>query len=161
MLGVESQQQQEQWDRDDKETAYNRVMEQILYSGKLPSDSDLAAVGMTKDQAKAYQQAYNESKTTTSGNGKDTTSNSGTTYKSLPDPGSDAYGYIVKAIQSATSLDELNGITMEYINVYGKDAIMSMWAFKKKVKELSPTQKSIDPTSSPGGPLGIYTAQIK
>ena len=149
------------WDRQDQANAKSDLINLITSTGYSPTDAELKAAGMTQKQAEGYAKAYTDSKTTTSGNGN---GNSGTTYKSLPDPGSESYRYIEKAILGATSLADLNGITQEYINMYGEDAIRGMWAFNKKLKELMPTNGSdvrLSSTGGVGGPSGVMRAEIK
>ena len=108
----------------------------MISAGFEPSDEDLAAAGMTRAEADALKNAYTASvskggdKNNNGGNEVD----GGTDYKDL-DVGSTAYNTISKAIARATSLDELNAITQEYLALgYDPEQIKAM--IKQKLKEL-------------------------
>lgn len=103
----------------------------LIANGYDATDSELAAVGLTKEQAKIYAGSNSKS----------------VEYEKLL-PGTDAYGIVQKAINGATSLEELNEITKEYIRIYGEDAIKGMAAFQKRLRELKPKQQNQTPTSN-------------
>ena len=79
------------------------------------------------------EQAYNEYLSTYTG----TDTGDGPTFEKL-ETGSNAYNTIIRAINGAKSLDELDSITQEFTWTYGKDAIKRLGAFKTKLAELTP-----------------------
>ena len=64
-----------QYEQDTK-TEFKRLADRIAGIGYEPTDSELEAAGMTREQAKGYKKAYDDSKITTGGN-------NGTTYTKL------------------------------------------------------------------------------
>ena len=126
-----------------KENDKNRLIDLMTSTGYEPTDSELAAVGLTKEQAKGYKDVYTNSLKTGSNGG-----NGGTTqYKELV-PGSTEYLYITKNIMKAEDLEDLHAITLEYKG-YGYD-IANMAVFKQKLAELSPKDgPAVDTTVTP------------
>ena len=55
-----------QYEQDTK-TEFNRLADRIAGTGYEPTDSELEAAGMTREQAKGYKKAYDDSKITTGG----------------------------------------------------------------------------------------------
>ena len=123
-------------DEDKKTEAWKTLMTKIQM-GYTPTDDELAAAGMTRDEAATYADYFsNNSGTTGTTNKNDTTDTP--EYEEFPAPGSTAYNYMVGQINKAESLDELSAITSEYIRKYGEDAIRNLTAFQRKLEELTP-----------------------
>lgn len=108
-----------------KANAKSDLINLITSTGYNPSDSELAAAGMSREQANSYKDAYTASQT------KDPT------YHKL-EAGSEAYKIISKDIGNAASLDALNDITLMYIGLgYDPEQIKAM--MQSKLKELTPS----------------------
>jgi hypothetical protein len=60
---VGDEQWQQEFDRNGQNTDYNRLVDLITTSGYVPSEAELAAAGMTKEQAAAYKNYYDTAKT--------------------------------------------------------------------------------------------------
>lgn len=137
---------------DDQRYNYEKLYGLISSTGYEPTADELAAAGMTKAEADALKNAYTASGSKGNNNGGDKPTG-GTDYKDL-DVGSTAYNTISKAIARATSLDELNAITQEYLAL-GYDPAQIKAMIQQKLKELEGANGTID-TSVPslGGGIG-------
>lgn len=150
--------EENQKDRDAtaKANAKSDLINLITATGYEPTESELEAAGMSREQANSYKDAYTASLTSTGGDG-----GTETTYSEL-EVGSTAYNIIQKAINGATDLDDLALITSEYIRIYGEDAIKGMYAFQKKLEELTPKGGGITGGggSSYGGSRSAYAVSL-
>ena len=72
----------EQYAREDKNNAYTRIMNAIS-AGYNPTDEELAAAGMTRNEANAYKSAYSRSLYSGSGSGGGSTKLSTSDYERL------------------------------------------------------------------------------
>lgn len=91
--------------------------------------------GLTDDELAAIKDA-NKPK---GGRGGGPTGPTGPTYIKLVQ-GSDDYNNLVKAIRGAESIEDLDGITSEYLYFgYNPDDIWNLWAFQQKHSEFAPT----------------------
>ena len=120
----ESEEAQKSRAESNKANSKNELIT-LIANGYTPTKSELDAVGITEEQAKIYANSNSKA----------------VEYEKLL-PGTDAYGIVQKAINGATSLEDLNEITKEYIRIYGEDAIKGMAAFQKRLKELKPKQQN-------------------
>ena len=112
----------------DQNNSYNQLAGLISSTGYKPTADELNAAGMSQAQANALMNSYKNSQ---SGSGTD--NKTGTDYKDL-DVGSTAYSTIKKEIDRATSPEELNDITLEYLALgYNPDQIKAL--IQKKLKE--------------------------
>lgn len=127
---------------DDQRYDYEKLYGLIGSTGYEPTADEL------KNE---YTNSKSGSKGNGNGNGNDPAA--GTDYKDL-DVGSTAYNTISKAIARATSLDELNAITQEYLAL-GYDPAQIKAMIQQKLKELEGENGTID-TSVPslGGGFG-------
>lgn len=129
----------------ESQDSYNRLAGLISSTGYEPTTDELKAAGMTKEQAKALKDSYtaslNKGNTNNPSNPSDPSDPS---YKDL-DVGSAAYNAISKAIRNATSLDELEAITQEYLAL-GYDPAQIKAMIQQKLKELEAGNGPIDTT---------------
>jgi hypothetical protein len=138
---AEFDEEKRQYAADEQKANYNNLANLITSYGYQPSAEELKAAGMSDKQAQSMLDGYNKSQVAaTSGGGVG--SKTGTKYKDL-DVGSSAYNGIVTGIKKATTLDELNAITSEYIALgYNPDQIYAMMT--QKLTELQKGSEPID-----------------
>lgn len=127
----------------ESQDSYNRLADLISSTGYTPTADELKAAGMTKAEANALKNAYTASGSK-GGNKTGNNPSGGTDYKDL-DVGSTAYNTISKAIARATSLDDLNAITQEYLAL-GYDPAQIKAMIQQKLKELEGKNGAIDTT---------------
>ena len=115
-----TEQNEKEWERQDKETAKNDLINLITGTGYKPTDEELKAAGITRDQANSYTKAYTDSKTATSG-GTGTGSNAGAKYSDL------GVGTQTQWDSYAKKADTWNGLTDVWgrMKIAGHDPIGS------------------------------------
>ena len=133
-----------------KANAKSDLINLITSTGYDPSDAELNAAGMTREQAKGYLNSYNSSK-----------SSQPPTYLKL-EAGSDAYKYIDKEIQGAESLDALKTIAQKYAALGYDPAVIEVMT-QNKLKELTPKLRDLpNPTGvGGGGGGGVMRAEAR
>lgn len=139
---VGDDQWQDSFDRTGMDTAYNRLADLIANTGYVPTDEELAAAGMTKEQAEAYKK-YGTTGSTGSGNGNSNVSTGDDEYWSKQ---------VQRVVEDGGNTDALRarmraaGLPDAYIDsvfaMYGKDYRLD--SIRKELDGLGGDTKAIE-----------------
>lgn len=141
----QTEQNDENWKRQDQANAKSDLINLITGTGYKPTDKELKAAGITREQANSYAKAYTDSKTTTGGS---TSGNTGGT--KYADFGYEEQAKWSKEFQKATSLADVEWLA-DRMSAAGVDPqVVASW-YDKYAKPFTGSNNTIGITNSGGG----------
>lgn len=147
--------EQDSLNRTDKEKANAKsdLVNLITGTGYNPTESELEAAGMTREQANYYAKAYSDGQTKS----QTSSQSAAPKYKDI-DVGSDVYNTMTSAVRKANSVPELQALVKQYLALgYNPDQIEALTA--GKAKELMTPSPTNVPSTSGGGSGGRWVME--
>lgn len=140
-----TEQNEQNWERQDQANAKSDLINLITGTGYKPTDKELKAAGITREQANSYAKAYTDSKNTTGGS---TSGNTGGT--KYADFGYEEQAKWSKEFQKATSLADVEWLA-DRMSAAGVDPqIVASW-YDKYAKPFTGSNNTSGLANSGGG----------